>query len=130
MLAVFGADRTPRALDRLELVEFAWHDCYDEITPPKQIIDDIPLFRHRRMSRDCDPHWRRRAGNHPHVSTLARSRYKPVLVSRAGTQLLVYAGAPKMPRGTDNEPLMRSIICRRRAWLDRSNRKAMRGRST
>src|SRR6478735_3564879 len=75
VLAVFGADRTPRALDRLELVEFAWHDCYDEITPPEQIIDDIPLFRHRRMSRDCDPHWRRRAGNHPHVSTLAA---KPV----------------------------------------------------
>jgi len=24
-----------------ELTEFAWHDCYGEITPPEQVIDDI-----------------------------------------------------------------------------------------
>ena len=29
------------ALDVLELTELAWHDCYEEITPPDQVIDDI-----------------------------------------------------------------------------------------
>lgn len=33
-----GADA---ALDVLELVEFAWHDCYGEITPPDEVIEDI-----------------------------------------------------------------------------------------
>jgi hypothetical protein len=51
VLAVFGADRTPRALDLLELVEFAWHDCYNEITPPEEIIDDILLLSDGRLDR-------------------------------------------------------------------------------
>jgi hypothetical protein len=25
----------------LELVELAWHDCYDEVSPPDEVIDDI-----------------------------------------------------------------------------------------
>jgi len=25
----------------LELVELGWHDCYDEISPPDDIVDDI-----------------------------------------------------------------------------------------
>src|SRR5690348_4924847 len=28
-------------LDVLELVEFAWHDCYRDIAPPDEVIDDI-----------------------------------------------------------------------------------------
>jgi hypothetical protein len=38
---VFGADGAPRALDLLEIVEFAWHDCYQEVTPPDGVIDDM-----------------------------------------------------------------------------------------
>ena len=44
VIAVFGEDRTARALDLLELVEYAWHDCYREITPPEEIIDDMLLL--------------------------------------------------------------------------------------
>ncbi len=40
VMALFG-DRTNAALDLLELVELAWHDCYDEITPSEEIIDDV-----------------------------------------------------------------------------------------
>lgn len=36
----FGRD-AEAALDLLELIEFAWHDCYDEITPSEQIVDDM-----------------------------------------------------------------------------------------
>lgn len=40
-VAVLFADRTDRALDLLELMEMAWHDAYDEITPPETVIDDV-----------------------------------------------------------------------------------------
>jgi hypothetical protein len=40
-VAVMFADRTDRALDLLELVEMAWHDTYQEITPPEDVIDDV-----------------------------------------------------------------------------------------
>jgi hypothetical protein len=40
-VAVMFADRTDRALDLLELVEMAWHDTYQETTPPEDVIDDI-----------------------------------------------------------------------------------------
>lgn len=40
-MAVFGEDRASTALDLLELVELAWHDCYGEITPPDQVIEDM-----------------------------------------------------------------------------------------
>jgi hypothetical protein len=43
-VAVLFADRTDRALDLLELVEMAWHDNYNEITPPEDLIDDILLL--------------------------------------------------------------------------------------
>ena len=36
----FGSD-AGAALDLLELTEFAWHDCYGEVTPPDQVIDDV-----------------------------------------------------------------------------------------
>jgi hypothetical protein len=43
-VAVLFADRTDRALDLLELVEMAWHDSYQEITPPEDVINDILLL--------------------------------------------------------------------------------------
>ena len=51
VLTVFGEEWAPRALDLLELVELAWHDCYDEITPPEDIIDDILLLSEGRLDR-------------------------------------------------------------------------------
>ena len=41
VLALFGADAASSALDLLELVEFAWHDCYDEVTPSDEVVADI-----------------------------------------------------------------------------------------
>lgn len=40
-VAVLFADRTDRALDLLELLEMAWHDSFDEGTPPEDVIDDV-----------------------------------------------------------------------------------------
>ena len=34
----------PFALDLLELTELAWHDCYGEITPPEEVIEDMLLL--------------------------------------------------------------------------------------
>lgn len=42
-VAAFGPSRAGAALDLLELVELAWHDCYGDITPPEEVIDDILL---------------------------------------------------------------------------------------
>jgi len=39
--AVVGKSHVSAALDVLELTEFAWHDCYDEISPPDSVIEDI-----------------------------------------------------------------------------------------
>jgi hypothetical protein len=41
---VFGEDRAPFALDLLELTELAWHDCYGEITPSEDVIEDMLLL--------------------------------------------------------------------------------------
>jgi len=41
---VFGQDRATFALDLLELTELAWHDCYGEITPSEDVIDDMLLL--------------------------------------------------------------------------------------
>ena len=27
----------------LELMEMAWHDCYDEATPSEEVVDDVLL---------------------------------------------------------------------------------------
>ena len=43
-VAVFGEQRAPIALDLLELTELAWHDCYGEITPSEDLIDDMLLL--------------------------------------------------------------------------------------
>jgi hypothetical protein len=42
--AVFGGSQVGQALDLLELLEFAWHDCYNDITPSEEIIDDLLLL--------------------------------------------------------------------------------------
>ena len=44
VVAVFGKYRAAHALDLLELVELAWHDCYGDVTPPEEIIDDMLLL--------------------------------------------------------------------------------------
>lgn len=36
-----AASLVEAALDVLELMELAWHDCYGESTPPEQVIDDV-----------------------------------------------------------------------------------------
>ena len=41
-----GADA---ALDLLELTEFAWHDCYGEVSPPNQVVDDLLTVSHGRL---------------------------------------------------------------------------------
>jgi hypothetical protein len=43
VVAIFGEDQAEVALDLLELTELAWHDCYNEITPSEDIIDDLLL---------------------------------------------------------------------------------------
>jgi hypothetical protein len=37
---VFGG-QAAAALDALALLDFAWHDCYGETSPPEQVIEDI-----------------------------------------------------------------------------------------
>ena len=39
--AALGAHAAEAALDILELTELAWHDCYGEVTPPEDVVDDI-----------------------------------------------------------------------------------------
>jgi hypothetical protein len=42
--AVFADRHAKSALDLLELLELAWHDCYREISPSEDIIDDVLLL--------------------------------------------------------------------------------------
>lgn len=39
--SVLGESQASAGLDLLELVEYAWHDCYGEITPPDDVILNI-----------------------------------------------------------------------------------------
>jgi hypothetical protein len=39
--AAFGEHAAGAVLDLLELTELAWHDCYGEISPPEDVVDDI-----------------------------------------------------------------------------------------
>ena len=41
VIEVFGEERAPAALDLLELTELAWHDCYGDITPSEDLIEDM-----------------------------------------------------------------------------------------
>jgi hypothetical protein len=43
VVAALGDASANAALDLLELVEYAWHDCYGEVTPSEAIVDDILL---------------------------------------------------------------------------------------
>ena len=45
VIAVFGDDDgTIRAVAHVfELMEMAWHDCYAEITPSEEVVDDVLL---------------------------------------------------------------------------------------
>ncbi len=45
MIAIFGDDdMTLRSISHLfELMEMAWHDCYAEITPPAEVVDNVLL---------------------------------------------------------------------------------------
>jgi hypothetical protein len=43
VVAVFGVTIANPVLDLLELAELSWHDCYSEITPSEQVIDDMLL---------------------------------------------------------------------------------------
>ena len=38
---MLGKSQAPAGLDLLELTEYAWHDCYEEITPPDEVILNI-----------------------------------------------------------------------------------------
>lgn len=44
MIGLFGEDLAPSALDLLELAELAWHDCYGEVPPPEDVVDDMLLL--------------------------------------------------------------------------------------
>ncbi|MEU4263132.1 hypothetical protein ACYCCF_23785 [Streptomyces argenteolus] len=39
--AEFGKDAAAAALDLLELVEYAWHDCYGDVTPGEDVVEDV-----------------------------------------------------------------------------------------
>jgi hypothetical protein len=39
--SVLGSSQASAGLDLLELTEYAWHDCYREITPPDDVILNI-----------------------------------------------------------------------------------------
>ena len=39
--SVLGRSQASAGLDLLELTEYAWHDCYQEITPPDDVILNI-----------------------------------------------------------------------------------------
>jgi hypothetical protein len=45
VIAAFGDDEVMlHAVSQvLELMELAWHDCYEEITPPEEVIDNLLL---------------------------------------------------------------------------------------
>ena len=50
-MAVFGEDRAALALDLLEVMEFAWHHCYRDITPPPEVVDDLLLCSEGRLDK-------------------------------------------------------------------------------
>lgn len=50
VVAAFGSD-ADAALDLLELTEFAWHDCYGEVSPPGSVVDDILAVAQGRLDR-------------------------------------------------------------------------------
>lgn len=51
VVAVFGEDRASTALDLLELTELAWHDCYGEVSPPEDVIEDMLVLSEGSLER-------------------------------------------------------------------------------
>ena len=47
--AIFG-NASDTALDLIELVELAWHDCYKEVTPPDKVVEDILICSRGNLS--------------------------------------------------------------------------------
>ena len=41
VIATFGEEQAAAALDLLDIIELAWHDCYGEVTPPPWVIEDM-----------------------------------------------------------------------------------------
>jgi hypothetical protein len=48
--AAFGSN-ADAALDVLELTEFAWHDCYGDVSPPESVVEDILTVSQGRLDR-------------------------------------------------------------------------------
>ena len=52
VIQIFGDD--PATITHVaqvfELMEMAWHDCYGEVTPSEQIVDEILLCSHGKLS--------------------------------------------------------------------------------
>ena len=48
--SVPGESHASVGLDLLELVEYAWHDCYGEITPPDDVILNILVCSQGKLS--------------------------------------------------------------------------------
>jgi hypothetical protein len=51
VITAVGQGNADVALDLLELLELAWHDCYSEITPPEEVVDDILVLSGGELSR-------------------------------------------------------------------------------
>ncbi len=41
VVAVFGEEQAPFALDLVDITELAWHDCYGEVAPSRSVIEDM-----------------------------------------------------------------------------------------
>lgn len=41
MSADFAEAIIEAALDALDLMDFAWHDCYGKVAPPDEVLDDV-----------------------------------------------------------------------------------------
>lgn len=48
--SVLGKSQASAGLDLLELIEYAWHDCYGEITPPDDVILNILICSRGKLS--------------------------------------------------------------------------------
>jgi hypothetical protein len=44
IVATFGEAQLATVVELLTLLELAWHDCYGELTPSEELLDDILLL--------------------------------------------------------------------------------------
>jgi len=51
VVAAVGDASADSALDLLELVDLAWHDCYGEVAPPDAVIEDILILGQGKLDR-------------------------------------------------------------------------------